>query len=226
MCQIEHADHKKEFHTGSVEARVTQRPPQVSLADRVLVEIGLLLAEGGEGEEEDVYRDGRERRSGGEWRFSTTFLGVHLADKLTWSLNTSSIPKKAQQHLYFLRRLRKTHLPPFILTTFYRGTIESILSSCITAWFGNCTVSDRKTRPRIVRTAEKIIGVSLPFIMDIYTTRCIRKANSIVDDHTHPSHTHFTLLPSGKRFRSIRAVTTRLCNSFFSQGIRLLNTQN
>ncbi|KAK3558573.1 hypothetical protein QTP86_021652 [Hemibagrus guttatus] len=25
--------------------------------------------------------------------------------------------------------------------------------------------------------------------MDMYTTRCIRKANSIVDDPTHPSHT-------------------------------------
>ncbi|KAK3542861.1 hypothetical protein QTP70_006129 [Hemibagrus guttatus] len=80
-----------------------------------------------------------------------------------------------------------------------RGTIESVLSSCNTAWFGNCTVSDRKTLQRIVRTAEKIIGVSLPSITDMYTTRCIRKANSIVDDPTHPSHTLFTLLPFGKR---------------------------
>ncbi|KAI5606429.1 gastrula zinc finger protein XlCGF28.1-like [Silurus asotus] len=122
---------------------------------------------------------------------STKFLGVHLADNLTWSLNTSSITKKAQQRLYFLRRLRKTHLPPPILSMFYRGTNESILSSCITAWFGNCTVSDRKSLQRIVRTAEKIIGISRPSIMDIYTTRCIRKAHSIVDDHTHTRHTHF-----------------------------------
>ncbi|KAF7711715.1 gastrula zinc finger protein XlCGF28.1-like [Silurus meridionalis] len=71
---------------------------------------------------------------------STKYLGVHLAYNLTWSLNTSSITKKAQQHLYFLRRLRKAHLLPPILTTFYRGTIESILNSCITAWIGNCTV--------------------------------------------------------------------------------------
>ncbi|KAK3525745.1 hypothetical protein QTP70_007393 [Hemibagrus guttatus] len=35
--------------------------------------------------------------------------------------------------------------------------------------------------------------------MDIYSTRCIRKANSIVDDPSHPSHTLFTLLLSGKR---------------------------
>ncbi|GAA6107150.1 piezo-type mechanosensitive ion channel component 1-like, partial [Tachysurus ichikawai] len=154
---------------------------------------------------------------------STKFLNVHLAENLTWSLNTSSITKKAQQRLYFLRRLRKAHLPPPILTMFYSGTIESILSSCITVWFGNCTISNRKTLQRIVRTAEKIIGVSLPSIMDTYTTRRIRKANSIVDDPTHPSHKLFTLLPSGKRYRSIRALTTRLCDSFFLQAIRLLN---
>ena len=35
---------------------------------------------------------------------STKFLGVHLTENLTWSLNTSSIAKKAQQRLYFLRR--------------------------------------------------------------------------------------------------------------------------
>ncbi|KAK3525747.1 hypothetical protein QTP70_007384 [Hemibagrus guttatus] len=129
---------------------------------------------------------------------STKFLGVHLAENFTWSINTSSISKKDQQHLYFLRRLRKARLPPPILTVFYRGTIESVLSSCITAWFGNCTVSARKTLQQIVRTAEKIIGFSLPSITDMYTTRCIRKANSIVDDATHSSHTLFTLLPSGK----------------------------
>ncbi|KAK3551832.1 hypothetical protein QTP70_028997 [Hemibagrus guttatus] len=76
---------------------------------------------------------------------STKFLCVHLAEDLTWSLNTSSITRKAQQRLYFLQRLRKAHFPPPILNTFYRGTIKSVLSSCITAWFGNCTVWDRKT---------------------------------------------------------------------------------
>ncbi|KAK3507347.1 hypothetical protein QTP70_014830, partial [Hemibagrus guttatus] len=138
---------------------------------------------------------------------STKFLGAHLVENFTWSLNTTSITKKAQQRLYFLRRVRKAHLPPPILTMFYRGAIESVLSSCITAWFGNCTISDRKTLQRIVRTADKIIGVSLSSTTDMYTTRCIRKANSIVDDPIHPSHTLFTLLLSGKRHRSI---TTRL----------------
>ena len=156
---------------------------------------------------------------------NTKFLGVHLAESLTWSLNTGSTVKKAQQRLHFLRRLKRAHLPPPILTTFYRGTIESILGSCITAWFGNCTKLDRKNLQRVVRTAEKIIGVSLPSMSDIYTTRCIRKATSIVDDPSHPSHKFFSPLPSGRRYRSIRSATTRLQYSFFPQAIRLLNSK-
>ncbi|KAK1795573.1 hypothetical protein P4O66_001069 [Electrophorus voltai] len=49
------------------------------------------------------------------------FLGVHIAENLTWTLNTSSITKRAQQRLYFLRKLREAHLPSPILTTFYRA---------------------------------------------------------------------------------------------------------
>ncbi|KAK3554488.1 hypothetical protein QTP70_024291, partial [Hemibagrus guttatus] len=48
-------------------------------------------------------------------------------------------------------------------------------------------ISYHETLQRIVRTAEKIIVVSLPSITDIYSTCCIRKANSIVDDLTHSS---------------------------------------
>ncbi|KAI5097575.1 hypothetical protein C0J45_12884 [Silurus meridionalis] len=43
---------------------------------------------------------------------STKFLGVNLADNLTRTLNISFITKKAQQRLYFLRRLRKAYLRP------------------------------------------------------------------------------------------------------------------
>ncbi|KAF0024978.1 hypothetical protein F2P81_021859 [Scophthalmus maximus] len=35
------------------------------------------------------------------------------------------------------------------MCSFYRGTIESILTSCITVWYGSCTSSNRKTLQRI-----------------------------------------------------------------------------
>ncbi|KAK0154368.1 putative RNA-directed DNA polymerase from transposon BS [Merluccius polli] len=36
---------------------------------------------------------------------STKFLGVHLTEDLSWSCNTASLAGKAQQRLYFLRKL-------------------------------------------------------------------------------------------------------------------------
>ncbi|KAK3559200.1 hypothetical protein QTP86_005204 [Hemibagrus guttatus] len=118
----------------------------------------------------------------------------------------STPPPSARKHLYFLRSLRKAHLLPPILTVFYRGTTESVLSSCINACFGNRIVSDCKSLQQMERTAEKIIGVSLPSVTDIHTTSCICKANSIVNEPTHPSHTFYTLLPSGKRYLYTEAI--------------------
>ncbi len=157
---------------------------------------------------------------------SSKFLGVHITEDLTWTTNTTSFSKKAQQRLHFLRRLKRASLPPPILTTFYRGTIESVLTSCITVWYGNCSAADRKTLQRTVNTAAKIIGAPLPSILDIFLTRCSSKATSIVKDPTHPSHSLFQLLPSGRRYRSIRARSTRLLNSFFPQAVRALNSDH
>ncbi|KAK1806263.1 hypothetical protein P4O66_000145 [Electrophorus voltai] len=67
------------------------------------------------------------------------FLGVHIAENLTWTLNTSSITKRAQQRLYFLRKLREAHLPSPIVTTFYRGSageVRSHLRSCTYKYYG------------------------------------------------------------------------------------------
>lgn len=50
---------------------------------------------------------------------STKFLGVHILDDLTWSINTNSAVRKAQQCLHFLWRQKRASLPPPILTTFY-----------------------------------------------------------------------------------------------------------
>ena len=37
-----------------------------------------------------------------------------------------------------------TGMGPEILKRFYSCTIESILTGCITAWYGNCSASDHK----------------------------------------------------------------------------------
>ncbi|XP_059211842.1 E3 ubiquitin-protein ligase TRIM39-like [Centropristis striata] len=49
---------------------------------------------------------------------STKFLGVHLDEDFSWSCNTTSLARKAQQRLYFLRRLRRAGAPVHIMHTF------------------------------------------------------------------------------------------------------------
>ncbi len=155
---------------------------------------------------------------------STKFLGVHITEDLSWTNNTAALAKKAQQRLYFLRKLRRARAPAPIMCTFYRGTIETILTSCITVWYGACNASCHKSLQRIVRAAEKIVGVSLPSLQDIYNTRLTRKALSIAGDPTHPTHNFFSLLPSGRRLRSLQARTNRLKDSFIHQAVRKLNS--
>ncbi len=145
------------------------------------------------------------------------FLGVHITEDLTWSAHTDAVLKKAHQRL-FLRRLRKFGTSPSILRSFYSCTVESILTGCITAWFGNSTAGNRKALQRVVRTARHIVGGELPSLQDIYTRRCMRKARRIIKDSSHPSHRLLSLLPSGRRLRSIRSRTSRLRDSFFPSG--------
>ncbi len=156
---------------------------------------------------------------------SFKFLGVHITEDLTWSAHTDAVLKKAHQRLFFLRRLRKFGTSPRILRSFYTCTVESILIGCITICFGNSTAGNRRALQRVVRTAHHIVGGELPSLQDIYTRRCVRKGRRIIKDSSHPSHRLLSLLPSGRRFRSIRSRTSRLRDSFFPQAIRLMNSQ-
>jgi hypothetical protein len=115
---------------------------------------------------------------------------------------------------------------PQIFKRFYSCTIKSILTGCITAWYGNCSASNRKALKRVVRTAQYITGAKLPAIQDLYTRRCQRKALKIVKYSSHPSHRVFSLPPHGKRYRSTKSRLKRLLNSFYPKVIRLLNSKS
>ncbi|KAK1804694.1 hypothetical protein P4O66_003525 [Electrophorus voltai] len=157
---------------------------------------------------------------------SFRYLGVHISQDLSWSRHTSSLAKKARQRLYHLRRLRDFRLPSKVLRNFYTCTIESILTGNITVWFGNSTKQDRQALQRVVRSAERITHSELPDLQTTYYKRCQTKARKIVKDPTHPNNRLFSLLRSGRRFRSLKAKTERLKRSFFPQAIRALNQGN
>jgi hypothetical protein len=78
--------------------------------------------------------------------------------------HTKTVVKKAQQNLFHLWRLKRFGMGPQILKRFYSCTIESILTGFISAWYGNCSASDRKALQRVV--------LRLPAIQDLYTRLC------------------------------------------------------
>ncbi len=155
---------------------------------------------------------------------SFKYLSVNISEDLTWTTHIQTQVKKARQRLYHLRQMRKFRVSPAILKTFYSGAIESVLTQCISMWYGNSSNQDCKALQRVVRLAERISGSALPSLQVIYLKRCKSRAAKILKDSTHPGIHHFCLLPSGKRFRSMMAKTERLRRSFFPQAIRLLNT--
>ena len=151
------------------------------------------------------------------------FLGTTITEDLKWELNISSLIKKAQQRMYFLRQLKKFNLPRTMMVNFYTSIIESILTSSITIWYAAATERDNNRLQRIIHSAEKVIGCNLPSLQDLYASRTLRRAGKIVADSSHPGHKLFVTLPSGRRLRSFRTKTSRHKNSFFPSAISLIN---
>ncbi len=90
---------------------------------------------------------------------SFKYLGVNISEDLTWTAHIQTQVKKARQRLYHLRQLRKFRVSPTILKTFYSGAIESVLTQCISVWYGNGS-------SQVVRLAECISRCALPSLQD------------------------------------------------------------
>ena len=91
---------------------------------------------------------------------------------------------------------------------------------CITAWYGNCSTSDRKAIQRVLHTAQYITVAKLPATQDLYTMQCQRKskklsktpATLVIDcsiDYLHYPTPYFTLLLLSVYYLCIVTLFTR-----------------
>lgn len=119
-----------------------------------------------------------------------------LDNKLKWDSWTDVLHTKAQQRIYFLKKLLVFNVNSKMLQMFYTAVIESVLTYCIICWFGNATEGQKRT----VTTASKLLGITLPSMECIYKDRLVKKADNIVCDYRHPLASSFNLMPSGHRF--------------------------
>ena len=74
-----------------------------------------------------------------------------------------------------------------------------------------------------MKLAQFITQTSLPSIDSVYSSHCLGKAASIIKDPMHPGNTLFHLLPSEKRYESLKTYTNRVKKSFLLAAIWLLN---
>ncbi|KAK7886936.1 hypothetical protein WMY93_026557 [Mugilogobius chulae] len=132
------------------------------------------------------------------------YLGVNIAEDMKWDQHISSVVKKSRQRLYHLRKLRQFNISVELRRTFYCSTVESVLSGCLTVWYGNATERDKKALRRVVRCAERITGTTLLYPEELYKKSCVRRAQQIMADIHHPHHDLFQWLPSGRRLRSLK----------------------
>ncbi len=110
---------------------------------------------------------------------SFRFLGTTISQDLKWDNHIESMVKKAQQRLYFLRQLSKFNLPQELLKQFYSDIIETILYTSIAVWFSSATKFELRRLRRVVRTAERIIGTTLPTLQELYSSRESKRAGKI-----------------------------------------------
>lgn len=137
---------------------------------------------------------------------------------LKWEMHTSSINKKVQQKIHFLRQLATFHLPPSytgaILYCHYRK--HSYAYHHYLVW---CSILQRK---------EEVATDYQAQLQSVTTRRPVHHqdkeaSRKIISDTYYPANYLFQKLPSRKRFHSLKQIlyaffTHSLCNFSYYLG--------
>ncbi len=142
------------------------------------------------------------------------------------NLNTEVIIKKVNQRMYVLRKLNSFCVQKKILRTFSTTFIESVLSFSFLCWYSSLSLRNKNRLQTLVRTCSKIIGVPLRCLAEFYKQQMLRKTRSITGDDSHPLKFFFEVLPSGRRFRSIKCSSNRYKCTFVPEAIRFCNSKS
>ena len=128
--------------------------------------------------------------------------------------------------MYLIRKLRTFDVDKKMLETIYRSLVESILTFNIVTFYGHLTVKQKNRLNKIVNIATKLIYLKQKSLNDLYQQAISKKkSRSFINDPTHPLHSCYEIMPSGKRYRT-PAFKRQLYNkSFIPSAVRFLNSQ-
>lgn len=150
------------------------------------------------------------------------YLGCIVDSKLKGNDHVSKIAKKANQRLYFVRKLKKVGVGKKVLSSFYKSIVESIMCYCMTSWYGNVSKNDRKKLKRVINSARRM-GCDVTSLDKLYKLTITAKSKKIMKDISHPLKKCFRELKSGRRLNIVGYNTERMRNSFVPSAIRINN---
>ena len=133
--------------------------------------------------------------------------------------------KKANQRLYFVRTLKKFRVDNTIIALFYKSLIQTIISYNLICYFGNATKIEEKKLNRPRKIVQRLLGIDLPSLDDLYQERVLSKLRQIMQDPTHPLNDQFSFNRSGIRLCPPRTQKNRHRQSFVPNAIHLYNAQ-
>uniref|UniRef100_A0A8C6T0R1 Spectrin beta chain n=1 Tax=Neogobius melanostomus TaxID=47308 RepID=A0A8C6T0R1_9GOBI len=100
---------------------------------------------------------------------------------------------------------------------------KNVFTLNITSWFKFFTLKTKSKLSRIISQASKITGTAQTPLSELYSRSVLRKATQITEDPSHPLHSSFMLLPSGRRFKVPLAHKDIYKKSFVPNAITAMN---
>ena len=114
------------------------------------------------------------------------------------------------------------HINKGIISLFYKSTVESIINVSITAWYGKLTCKDKNKLGRIVKAAKQL-GAETKAIDRLYEEGVMKQVENTMKDASHPLHSQYVYLWSGRKLVLLTQRTHRYRKPFVPKSILLFN---
>lgn len=145
---------------------------------------------------------------------------IYFNEQLIWTLNVNyfvvsglRVPQAVKVVIFEFLDISWFSMSMSIRLNFRGCTLESILTACISTWYGNCSDLDHLILPRVVNTVQCFISLLFSSMQSIFAF-ALHEVGIIIKDGWQPGHLLFFLLLSGRKCRSLKAGTSKLKHSF------------
>ena len=150
------------------------------------------------------------------------YLGVHVNNKLDWSVHTSTVISKINQRMFFVRKLNYFKIDKSLISLFYQSVVQSIISFCICVWGGNANTRAISKINSVAKQSFKITNIPQLSFSEILAKYTEKKIIRIIRDTTHPLNMQIGFSTRSKRLAIIRTKTERYRKSFIPRAVKQL----